>query len=85
MAGGRKRYIFDFHVQMTYEIKDMGSKTVVSGKVRIPDISSAMHEELDVMFVDWNIQAHPMGTRTSVASEIRNKVQLWVSDFNQQY
>jgi Activator of Hsp90 ATPase, N-terminal len=85
LAGGKKCYIFDFHVKMTYEMKDAVSNAAETGKVRIPDISSALHDELDVVFEDSGNPAHANCTRTCLASEIRKQVQLWVNDFNKKY
>lgn len=92
MVSGRKRYIFDFHCKVHFEVKDDDTDDVIaSGKLHLPDICSTHHEELEVEFNGW--KKKPCGNMSQVAndcklamiSEIRESVKLWVSDFNQHY
>lgn len=56
IAGGKKRYIYDFHLSVEYEIRDEAEETVASGKLRLPDVNSATtsdEEELDVEVMAW--------------------------------
>jgi Activator of Hsp90 ATPase, N-terminal/Tetratricopeptide repeat len=93
MAGGKKRYIFDFHVVMKFEIKDSKDNKLVvgSGIVRIPDISSVSHDELEVTFDGWkecpstDCIDKAMKLRSLFVTELRKSVQDWVQDFNNQY
>jgi activator of HSP90 ATPase len=41
IAGGKKRYIFDYHATVEYEISDGGGEVVVSGSLRLPEVHSA--------------------------------------------
>ena len=94
IAGGKKRYIFDFHVRLNYEINDpdKNNEVIAKGTVRLPDICSTSHEELEVAFQTAWLQKPPrdmeeeaLAARTSLASELRKSVQMWVQDFNNQY
>ncbi|CAJ1947471.1 unnamed protein product [Cylindrotheca closterium] len=91
LVSGKKRYIFDFHCNVDYEIRDSGSEEVVaSGSMKLPDICSTHHEELEVIIDGWkngpkdNINA-AAECRDSLVSEIRESVTLWVKDFNEAY
>jgi activator of HSP90 ATPase len=92
MVSGKKRYIFDFHCKLEFEIKDDDTDDVVArGKLKLPDICSTHHEELEVEFNGW--KKKPSADMTQVAnefksaiiSEIRESVKLWVVDFNEHY
>ena len=92
VAGGKKRYIFDFHANLKYEIKDeTNDKVIAKGDVGLPDICSTSHEELEVAFNSWTTrpssewEAKALDSRNELASELRAAVQKWVDDFNQQY
>ncbi|KAL7527689.1 hypothetical protein ACHAXR_003458 [Thalassiosira sp. AJA248-18] len=52
IAGGKKRYIYDFHSSLEYEIVDDNQVTVASGKLRLPDVNSATTEDEDELEVD---------------------------------
>ena len=41
IAGGKKRYIFDYHATVEYEISDGGGEVVASGSLRLPEVHSA--------------------------------------------
>lgn len=92
-VSGKKRYIFDFHVKLKYEIKRADDQTVVaSGVVRLPDICSTHHEELEVLFENWTTKPRQdsleqaMAARNSLADHLRTSVvQSFVQDFNDAY
>ena len=93
VVSAKKRYIFDFHVKIRYEIKLAESGDVVgSGIVRLPDICSTHHEEIAVDFdAGWKkrpASEHLDGAvalRESLAAQLRASVQLFVQDFNATY
>ncbi len=41
IAGGKKRYIFDYHATVEYEISDGGGEVVASGSLGLPEVHSA--------------------------------------------
>jgi tetratricopeptide (TPR) repeat protein len=95
-AGGKKRYIFEFHSKLNYEIKDPEikdpvEKVIASGAVRLPDISSTSHEELEITFETWKkapsqaTEANALAARAALADELRASVQRWVNDYNEKY
>jgi hypothetical protein len=91
-AGGKKRYIFEFHSKLTYEIKFADKKeAIATGVVRLPDISSTTHEELEVTFETWkkapiqSAEKYALDARGALAEELRLSVQRWVNDFNEKY
>lgn len=95
-AGGKKRYIFEFHSKLMYEIKDPEikdpvEKVIASGVVRLPDISSTSHEELEITFEAWKkapsqaAEEDALGARGALAEELRASVQRWVNDYNEKY
>ena len=92
IAGGRKRYIFDFHVKLKYEVRQTdGSKVIATGVMRIPDICSTSHDELEVAYEAWNNRPDPSNenaaveSRTLLTEQVRKEVQLWVEEFNSQF
>ena len=92
LAGGKKRYIFDFHARLKYEIKDPETDDdVARGVVLLPDICSTSHDELEVAFESWtknppgDKEQQALEIRNTLASELRAAVRLWVQDFNDQY
>jgi activator of HSP90 ATPase len=92
IVSGKKRYIFDFHCKVKFEIKDLeDDKVIASGKLRLPDICSTHHEELEVDFDGWkkspsnDYQQAANDCRVGLVSEIRESVKLWVEDFNNHY
>jgi tetratricopeptide (TPR) repeat protein len=90
LVSGKKRYIFDFHAQLKYEIFQ-GDDVVAKGGVGLPDICSTEHHELDVSFGPWTqrpssaMEAEALESRNALATELRSAVQAWVLDFNNQY
>jgi tetratricopeptide (TPR) repeat protein len=92
IAGGKKRYIFDFHAKLKYELTkpDTGDK-VASGILRLPDICSTSHEELEVIYDGWtkkpstHMEKHALVSRNELSEVIRAQIKNWVQDFNEQY
>jgi tetratricopeptide (TPR) repeat protein len=93
ITGGKKRYIFDFHARLKYDVEDKleGHAVVGSGIVRLPDICSTHHDEIEIHFDGWNktpLQAvvqEATEARSKLANELRASVQSWVQDFNEKY
>ena len=91
-VGGKKMYIFDFHGKVIIDIRDAETEEVVaSGTLKIPDICSTHHEELEVVVEGWK-KAPPsdqvnaaVECRGGMVSQVRESVKLWVSDFNEEY
>lgn len=92
VVSGKKRYIFDFHVKLKYEIKQ-AEEVVASGVVRLPDICSTHHDELEVDFDGgWtkrpksDILENATAARSALADHLRTTVvQSFVQDFNDMY
>lgn len=99
IAGGKRRYIFDFHAKLSYEIFDRSgsddSSPVAKGEVRIPDVCSTHYEddELEIEFEgSWKKKppsssdmANFLAARTELAKALRSSVQSWVHEFNEHY
>ena len=98
ITGGRKRYIFDFHAELKYEIHkevhDEDDTVLASGMVRLPDICSTHYddEELEVAFDSSWTKAPSIGNRDAcssarlcLANELRTSVQNWVQEFNKHF
>ena len=92
MVSGKKRYIFDFHCKVQFEVKDPDTDDVFAkGSLKLPDICSTHHEELEVNFTGWKkspSEEHRQAATDCVpalTSEVRESVKLWVTDFNNTY
>ncbi|KAG7337285.1 activator of Hsp90 ATPase, N-terminal-domain containing protein [Nitzschia inconspicua] len=92
IVSGKKRYIFDFHCKLKFKLKEADTDDVLaSGTLRLPDICSTHHEELEVEFEGWkkkpssDNEAMANDTRQMLESEVRESVKLWVADFNSHY
>lgn len=92
IASGKKRYIFDFHCKVLYEIRDSDTDEVVaSGSLKLPDICSTHHEELEVEAKGWKKKpssdlAHKAeACRDALVPAVRESVTQFVSDFNNEY
>jgi hypothetical protein len=58
IAGGKKRYIYDYHATVEYEISNEGGEIAASGSLRLPEVhsantSSGNEEELEVEVLAW--------------------------------
>ena len=90
IAGGKKRYIFDFHVKLTFDIRD-GDDIVASGMLQLPDINSASHDELEVEIMTWKTNPSEECTeaankcRTGLVGSVRTSVLRFVEEFNHHY
>ena len=92
IVSGKKRYIFDFHCKVKFEIKEADTDDVLaSGHFKLPDICSTHHEELEVEFNGWkkkpssDNQQLANDCQLRIMSEIRESVKLWVTDFNNEF
>jgi activator of HSP90 ATPase len=91
IVSGKKRYIFDFHSTVVYDIRDRDTEEVIaSGSFKLPDICSTHHEELEVLVEGWKKSPSENAMvakecRDSFVSELRQSVNLWVNDFNNTY
>jgi activator of HSP90 ATPase len=92
ITNGKKRYIFDYHVKLKFEVRDADVDEVLgNGMINIPDICSTSHDELEVNFDGWKkkpASAHQEPAsecQVALLSEIRASVQRWVEDFNNHY
>ena len=91
-TNGKKRYIFDYHAKLNFEIRDADIDEVLAdGTIHIPDICSTSHDELEVHFNGWKKspaskhQANATECQQALISEIRTTVKRWVEDFNNHY
>ena len=92
VVGGKKRYIFDYHAALKYEVRDESvDEVIASGSFKLPDINSASHDELEVDVPAWTkapsseLASSAAQCRTSLIGAVRNAVQEFVQDFNAHY
>ena len=92
IAGGKKRYIFDIHCKITFDVVDPDDNEVLAtGTLNLPDICSTHHDELEVSFTGWkkspssDHEAVVLDCRLALCTEVRESVKLWVADFNEMY
>lgn len=90
LAGGKKRYIYDFHTSVKYDILDDGDDKIASGKLALPDINSATtaEEELEVDMSGWTkapsgeSENHVVACRNLLVQDVRKSVLRFVEKFN---
>lgn len=95
LAGGKKRYIYDFHASLKYEILNDGDEVIASGSLKLPDINSATtaEEELDVDVLVWKkapVDNNEGGIkvvdveecRRMLVGDVRKSVLRYVEKFN---
>ena len=101
IAGGKKRYIFDYHVDgIEYEISDAdgGANVVASGSIRLPEVHSAntSEEELEVEVLAWKIAPDDNDAESSLVqdcvecrevmvADVRKSVLAFVEKFNENF
>merc|ERR1711862_68395 len=99
LAGGKKRYIYDFHLSADYEILNDANDVVASGSLILPDINSATtaEEELEVDICAWNqapqnsdnegdsVVTDAVECRKVLVSDVRKSVLKFVEQFNSQF
>lgn len=92
IVGGKKRYIFDLHCDLEFEIKEDSTDDIIArGSLKLPDICSTHHDELEVENTGWKKKPSKANQqvandfRLRIISEVRESVKLWVADFNHQY
>lgn len=92
IASGKKRYIFDFHCKVKFDVRDADTDDVIaSGSLKLPDICSTHHHELEVEVSGWkkkpsneNLEK-AVDCRDKLVKEIRESVKRFVDDFNNMY
>jgi len=92
LAGGKKRYIYDFHTSVNYDILDDGDDRIASGKLSLPDINSGStaEEELEVDISGWkkapsgeNVNTEDaVACRNLLVQDVRRSVLRFVEKFN---
>jgi len=92
IASGKKRYIFDFHCKVKFDVRDPDTDDVVaSGSLKLPDICSTHHEELEVETSGWkkkpssDLSQKAEECRTALVPAVRDSVTRFVADFNNEY
>ena len=86
LAGGKKRYIYDFHATISYKI-NKDTEVVASGSLKLPDINSAhtAEEELEVEIGKWKVEDGNEVVETCrdlLMGEVRKSVLKFVERFN---
>merc|ERR1712157_507540 len=91
-VSGKKRYVFDYHAKLNYDIIDDEEDILASGSLRLQDISStAISDELEVEIFKWvkapsvECVEQVMKCRGELVNEVRSQVLLFVKAFNMQY
>jgi activator of HSP90 ATPase len=91
LAGGKKRYIYDFHTELKYEVLNDEKECIGSGSLKLPDINSAhtAEEELEVEILRWkkspdeDCDVNGVETcRELLVGEVRKSVLKFVERFN---
>ena len=92
LAGGKKRYIYDFHTAIKYDILDDGDDQIASGTLNLPDINSATtaEEELEVDISGWKKAPSGEGVNLEDAiacqnllvQDVRKSVLKFIEKFN---
>jgi len=90
---GKKRYVFDFHCTLKYNILDKDTDDVLaSGTINLPDISStSIDDELEIEISSWKKAPNASSLasitecRQLLVTQIRLQVLAFVSEFNRQY
>lgn len=90
IASGKKRYIFDFHCTVKFDVRD-SDDVIASGSLRLPDICSTHHHELEVELGGWKKKPSSehaqkaTDCRASLVKCVRESVKRFVDDFNHHY
>ncbi|OEU16949.1 hypothetical protein FRACYDRAFT_275497 [Fragilariopsis cylindrus CCMP1102] len=91
-VSGKKRYIFDLQCTAIFKIKDSTTdKVIASGSLKLPDLCSTHHDELEVDNGGWKKKPSSDNEqlandcRLRIVTEVRESIKLWVQDFNSQY
>jgi tetratricopeptide (TPR) repeat protein len=92
VAGGRKQYIFDYHCNLDFEIKDEDvDEVVASGTLCLPDINSTNHDDFEVELPAWTkspsdeFAEKAKECRKALVKAVRVSVIDFVEDFNGHY
>ena len=95
-VSGKKRYVFDYSTDLSYEIictNDETKKTIAKGSLHLPDVSSTSisDEEIEVQIMRWKKspsdenEANAIRCRQALINSVREQVFAFVSAFNAQY
>ena len=92
LAGGKKRFIYDFHASIKYDILDDGDDQIAAGTLNLPDINSASctEEELEVDISGWTKMPSGEGVnvgdanacRDLLVQDVRKSVLRFIEKFN---
>eukprot|EP00571_Detonula_confervacea_P013003 CAMPEP_0172307430 /NCGR_PEP_ID=MMETSP1058-20130122/8295_1 /TAXON_ID=83371 /ORGANISM="Detonula confervacea, Strain CCMP 353" /LENGTH=560 /DNA_ID=CAMNT_0013019597 /DNA_START=12 /DNA_END=1694 /DNA_ORIENTATION=+ len=94
IAGGKKRYIYDFHANVEYEVTGEDGEAIASGSLRMPEIHSANsnEDELDVDVIAWktpppadsgvSVMQDCVECRKVLVADVRKSVLRFVEKFN---
>ena len=91
LAGGKKRYIYDFHTAIKYDILDDGDDQIASGTMNLPDINSATtaEEELEVNISGWKAPSgegvnleDAIACQNLLVQDVRKSVLKFIEKFN---
>jgi len=92
IASGKKRYIFDFHCKVTFEVRDADTDDIFAkGSLKLPDICSTHHHELEVEIGGWktkpadDMSHKALDCRDALVPLVRASVKNFVDDFNNEY
>ena len=83
IAGGKKRYIYDFHTSLEYEVLDEGEVAIASGTLRLPDVNSATtvdEDELEVDILSWKKVPSEEGGNVHAVKDVTECRKLLVHD-----
>lgn len=92
LAGGKKRYIYDFHLGLDFEITDDDNNVVASSSLKLPDINSTTtaEEELEVDICAWtsspgDVETDASECRKALVMDVRKSVVKFVELFNAEF
>ena len=92
LAGGKKRYIYDFHLGLDFEITDDDDNVVASSSLKLPDINSTTtaEEELEVDICAWtsgpgDVETDASECRKALVMDVRKSVVKFVELFNAEF
>lgn len=97
LVGGKKRYIYDFHASVEYEVLDDAQACIASGILKLPELNSATtaeEDELEVEVLGWKkvpaggegaqgvLRQDAVECRTMLVQDVRKSVLRFVEKFN---
>ena len=91
LSGGKKRYIYDFHLGVEYEVRVNGEDRAASGTLRLPDVNSANYQSLEVEVPAWTKAPEEGAVQGSLdcqqllIQDVRRSVIEFVEKFNSNF